>query len=102
MTGPAWWPIAQLGQLGRNPRLRGISAWWLLAVALSIATGILNVKLGWNGIEVQLAGMAFDLADYLTWRATGMAAMSACPPCSASSQAFCSASPLFRSSPHTG
>ena len=62
--GPDWWPIAELARLGESPRPRRVFALWLLALALSVATGVLNVTQGWNGLELSLGGLDFALTVY--------------------------------------
>jgi diguanylate cyclase (GGDEF)-like protein len=62
--GPSWWPIGELSAVRHHPKLRGVAAAWLLAVAVCVATGYLNVAQGWNGLEVRVAGIAIDLTIY--------------------------------------
>ncbi len=62
--GPDWWSISELGRLGGHPRVRRVLAIWLLALALSVATGILNVTQNWNGLELDLAGLDFAVTVY--------------------------------------
>lgn len=62
--GPDWWPITELGNVGESPRLRRVLAIWIGALALSVATGILNVVQGWNGLELELAGLDFAITVY--------------------------------------
>lgn len=62
--GPDWWPIGELGQLGARPRARRLLVLWLAAIALSVATGVLNVAAGWNGVEFELGGLDFAVTIY--------------------------------------
>ncbi len=62
--GPTWWPLTRLGDFAANPGMRRIVALWLLVNAVSILAGVLNVALGWNGIEVRLGALRFDLTVF--------------------------------------
>ncbi len=62
--GPTWWPLTRLRECGTNPGMRRILALWLLVNATAILTGVLNVALGWNGIEVRLGAFRFDLTIF--------------------------------------
>jgi diguanylate cyclase len=62
--GPGWWPLSQALRAFAVPRLRPIVGWWLLSLALSLATSVANVQLGWNGVPVTLGGIQFDLTIY--------------------------------------
>jgi diguanylate cyclase (GGDEF)-like protein len=44
--------------------MRRIALLWLLVNAAAILTGVLNVALGWNGIEVRLGALRFDLTIF--------------------------------------
>ena len=62
--GPGWWPLGELRTLGENVRLRAVAVAWGAAIALSIAAGAANVLLGWNAVELSIAGLPFDLTIY--------------------------------------
>lgn len=62
--GPDWWPIAELAGARSDRRALSLLGIWLGAIALSIATGILNVTQGWNGIELALFGLDFAVTVY--------------------------------------
>ena len=62
--GPAWWPIAELAAVRQSARLRRLLGIWLALVAASVAFGILNVRLDWNGLEFSLGGMPFEITIY--------------------------------------
>jgi diguanylate cyclase (GGDEF)-like protein len=62
--GPDWWSITELSVVGESPRVRRVLGIWLLALALSVATGILNVTQNWNGLELDLAGLDFAVTVY--------------------------------------
>jgi len=62
--GPDWWPIGELTAVRSDPRARSLLAIWIVAIALSIATGVLNVTQGWNGLELELFGLDFAVTVY--------------------------------------
>lgn len=62
--GPDWWSIAELASARSDRRTRALLAIWLGAIVLSIATGVLNVTQGWNGIELELFGLDFAVTVY--------------------------------------
>lgn len=62
--GPTWWGIDELRHVTHSSRMRTVATIWIAAAALSIATGILNVTLGWNGIALQVFGLPVDLTLY--------------------------------------
>lgn len=62
--GPGWWPLGELAAARASPRLRRVLWVWVAAVALSVATGILNVTQEWNGLEVRLFGLDFAVTVY--------------------------------------
>jgi diguanylate cyclase (GGDEF)-like protein len=62
--GPPWWALSTLlaeRRSGGVPRVLGA---WLVVVALCVAGGVLNVKLGWNGVPVELGGLTVDFTFY--------------------------------------
>lgn len=63
-VGPSWWSLAMLRGVTTSPGVRRLAAVGLLVNAACILTGILNVALGWNGIEVALGPLRFDLTIY--------------------------------------
>jgi len=62
--GPDWWSIAELRAAATSPRMRRIVAIWLIALTLSIVTGVLNVTQEWNGLELRLFGVDFAVTVY--------------------------------------
>jgi diguanylate cyclase (GGDEF)-like protein len=64
IAGPAWWPLRRITEARRHRGVRRVVLAWLLLNAASVATGVLNVALGWNGIEVTFFGLDFALTLY--------------------------------------
>lgn len=62
--GPGWWPIGELRGMPGTMRLRRIGLLWLLAVSVSVLCGVANVRMGWNGIALSLAGLPFEVTVY--------------------------------------
>jgi diguanylate cyclase (GGDEF)-like protein len=62
--GPGWWRIGELRHATERVAVRRIAALWLTAVLASVATGILNVTLAWNGIALELFGLPVDITLY--------------------------------------
>src|SRR5262245_9622511 len=62
--GPTWWPLTRLAEFAANPGMRRLLALWLLVNATAVLTGVLNVALGWNGIEVRLGALRFDVTIF--------------------------------------
>jgi diguanylate cyclase (GGDEF)-like protein len=62
--GPTWWPLTRLREFGANPGMRRILFLWLLVNATAVLTGVLNVALGWNGIELRLGAFRFDVTIF--------------------------------------
>jgi diguanylate cyclase (GGDEF)-like protein len=62
--GPTWWPLPRIAEFRANPGVRRLVALWLLVDAAAILTGVLNVVLGWNAIDVRLDGIRFDLTIF--------------------------------------
>jgi len=62
--GPAWWSVGELAALRGRPRLRRIAGVWGLAIVASVVAGVANVQLGWNGIELAIAGLPFEVTIY--------------------------------------
>ncbi|HVS14392.1 MAG TPA: hypothetical protein VMV46_10725 [Thermoanaerobaculia bacterium] len=62
--GPRWWPLSTLLADAAHPPVRRVLGLWLLAVAASVVGGVLNVRLGWNAVPFELAGLSFDLTSY--------------------------------------
>jgi diguanylate cyclase (GGDEF)-like protein len=44
--------------------MRAIAGGWLAAALLSIVSGVVSVRLGWNGVELRTLGLAFDVTIY--------------------------------------
>lgn len=62
--GPRWWRLPRPAEVRAHPGTRRVLLAWLALDLASIATGVLNVVLGWNGIEVRLLGLTVDLTLY--------------------------------------
>lgn len=62
--GPGWWSLRELARAGKDGRTRSVAIVWVLTILVSIASGILNVRLGWNGVELAIAGIPFDVTIY--------------------------------------
>ena len=63
-SGPRWWAASRLFQ---RPRTVGIKRVGLVALTVSVAavaTGLMNVLLGWNGIRVPAGPLVIDLTIY--------------------------------------
>jgi diguanylate cyclase (GGDEF)-like protein len=62
--GPSWWHLSRLADARRNPGMRRIAALGVLVLAISLATGILNVTWDWNGIPVPLGPVEVPVTVY--------------------------------------
>jgi diguanylate cyclase (GGDEF)-like protein len=62
--GPSWWHFSRLADAGRNPGMRRIALLGVVVLAVSMATGILNVTLDWNGLPVRIGPVAFPVTIY--------------------------------------
>jgi diguanylate cyclase len=62
--GPTWWPLTRLGDFASNRGVRRIVGLWLVLNAAAILTGVLNVALGWNGIDVRIGAIRFDVTIF--------------------------------------
>jgi diguanylate cyclase (GGDEF)-like protein len=64
VKGPIWWSLLELATIGRNRRLTGVLAWWLVCIVVSIVTGTLNVTQDWTGVPFTIASMEFAATLY--------------------------------------
>ncbi len=62
--GPSWWHLSRLADVRRSPGMRRIAALGVLVLAVSVATGILNVTWDWNGIPVRLGAVEVPVTVY--------------------------------------
>jgi diguanylate cyclase (GGDEF)-like protein len=62
--GPSWWHFSRLLDAGKNPGMRRIAVLGALVLAVSLATGILNVTLDWNGIPIRLGPVVLPVTIY--------------------------------------
>jgi diguanylate cyclase (GGDEF)-like protein len=62
--GPSWWHLSHLAEARHSPGMRRIAALGAVILALSLATGILNVTLDWNGIPVRLGPVEVPVTVY--------------------------------------
>ena len=63
--GPSWWHFSRLGDARHNPGMRRIAALGVVVLAVSMATGILNVAWDWNGIPLRLGpGLELPVTIY--------------------------------------
>jgi len=62
--GPAWWHLSRLAEMPHSRGMRRVGAVGLLVFLVSVATGIANVALDWNGIPIRLGGVEFAVTVY--------------------------------------
>jgi diguanylate cyclase (GGDEF)-like protein len=62
--GPAWWHLSRLADARHNPGVRRIAALGVVVLAVSMATGVLNVTWDWNGIPVRLGPVEVPVTVY--------------------------------------
>ncbi len=62
--GPVWWPISEILAARGSARLRQLVGIWLVLVLASVAFGVLNVWLNWNGIALALGGIPFEVTIF--------------------------------------
>jgi diguanylate cyclase (GGDEF)-like protein len=62
--GPAWWSLRELAQARSSPAARRVASLWAAALLVSVATGILNVTMGWNGLVFEVFGLPVDVTLY--------------------------------------
>jgi len=62
--GPSWWHFSRLLDAGKNPGMRRIAVLGAAVLAVSLATGILNVTLDWNGIPLVLGPVVVPVTLY--------------------------------------
>jgi diguanylate cyclase (GGDEF)-like protein len=62
--GPRWWSLSTLLAESGHPGVRRVLGVWLLALAVCVAGGVLNVRLGWNAIPLEIAELRFDFTFY--------------------------------------
>jgi diguanylate cyclase (GGDEF)-like protein len=62
--GPSWWHFSRLGDVRHNPGMRRIAALGVVVLAVSMATGILNVAWDWNGIPVPVGPLDVPITIY--------------------------------------
>lgn len=58
--GPSWWHLSRLADVTHRPGMRRIAAVGLLVNLIAIATGIMEVIWGWDGLPLRVG--PFDLA----------------------------------------
>lgn len=63
-AGPRWWSASRLFTEPRPPGLGRLVALGACVNAVAIATGLMNVHFGWNGIHVPFGPVAVDLTIY--------------------------------------
>jgi diguanylate cyclase (GGDEF)-like protein len=62
--GPSWWHLSRLVDARHNPGMRRIAGLGVVILAVSMATGILNVTWDWNGIPVRLGPLVLPVTVY--------------------------------------
>src|SRR6187455_2450714 len=62
--GPVWWPFSEIRVARTSARFRQLAALWLLLVLASVGFGILNIWFNWNGIALEVGGIAFEVTIY--------------------------------------
>lgn len=62
--GPVWWPFSEILAARGSVRLRQLVGIWLVLVFASVAFGVLNVWLDWNGIALEIAGIPFEVTIF--------------------------------------
>jgi diguanylate cyclase (GGDEF)-like protein len=62
--GPVWWPFSEIRAAQTSARFRQLAGLWFVLVLASVGFGILNVWLDWNGIALEVAGIAFEVTIY--------------------------------------
>jgi diguanylate cyclase (GGDEF)-like protein len=62
--GPSWWHFSHLADARHNPGMRRIALLGAVVLAVSLATGVLNVTLDWNGIPVPLGPLEVPVTVY--------------------------------------
>ncbi len=64
VRGPTWWGLGELRGWREAPRLRAVAGLWLAATAAAVVTGVLNVTLGWNGVEFRVFELPVAVTVY--------------------------------------
>ncbi|MEM7051783.1 MAG: GGDEF domain-containing protein [Acidobacteriota bacterium] len=62
--GPGWWSLGELRSADSVRRLRWVLVFWLAIIAVSLAFGIANVLMSWNGSELALFGLPLQVTLY--------------------------------------
>ena len=62
--GPSWWHFSRLADARHNRGMRRIAALGVLVLAVSMATGVLNVTWDWNGIPIRLGAVELPVTIY--------------------------------------
>jgi diguanylate cyclase (GGDEF)-like protein len=62
-SGPTWWPLTLLRDLEQGG-MRRIAAAWLGASLLAIVLAVLEARLNWSGIAVDVGGVTVGLTIY--------------------------------------
>lgn len=62
--GPSGWPLSVLVDAASSPGPRIVALTWLVLVAFCVATGVLNVALGWNGLAFEVLGLPLSVTVY--------------------------------------
>ena len=62
--GPVWWPFSEIQAARGSARLRRLVGIWLVLVLASVAFGVLNVWLDWNGIALSIGGIPFEVTIF--------------------------------------
>jgi diguanylate cyclase len=62
--GPSWWHFSRLADARHNRGMRRIAALGVVVLAVSTATGVLNVTWDWNGMPIRLGAIQLPVTIY--------------------------------------
>ncbi|MFI5078471.1 MAG: hypothetical protein ACHQRO_14065, partial [Vicinamibacteria bacterium] len=62
--GPRWWPLPSLSAVSTSRGTQRVTALAVALNAAAIATAILNVELGWNGVPLPFGPPWLDVTIY--------------------------------------
>jgi len=74
VTGPLWWPFRLAPQAPGQPGVRRVLAVWLVVALTAVGTAVVEARLNWSGIPVNVLGVTVPVTVYppliLTWLLT--------------------------------
>lgn len=62
--GPAWWPLARLGDITHDRGAREVVLAWLAASLLAVFTAVLEARLDWSGLPVTIGSSVIPVSIY--------------------------------------